>query len=231
MLSECAGAGCFQLLAIETFAGDGVPKMSDLYDLDRRLLLQRALLLLGAASSGLVPSALAKAAKGSATYLDQPTFDALSAVCDTIIPRTNTPGAVDVRVPALLQALLVNWASGQRRFEITQALTQVDLYALEQQGKRLAQLPPATREIALKSYEAEAMKVVPLPGGGGIKEMLTGPNYADPGYGKLKELIVLLYYVSEPALTQELSYVHAPGEWKPSIPVTSETRPAAGGLF
>ena len=34
--------------------------------------------------------------------------------------------------------------------------------------------------------------------------------------------------LSEPGMTQELAYEHAPGAWQPSIPVTPETRPAGG---
>ncbi len=205
--------------------------MSEMLAIDRRMLLQQALLLMGAAATSIAPSALAKAAGTGKAYLDAQTFDVLSAVADTLIPRTETAGAVDVRVPALFDALLVNWASSQRRYELTQALAKVDRIALAQHHKRFAQLPAATRESLLKAHEADAMKILPQSGNGGVKSLLSGPDYADPGYGKLKELVVLLYYVSEPALTQELNYVHAPGEWQPSIPVTPATRPAAGGLF
>lgn len=207
--------------------------MPAMHHIDRRMLLQQALLLLGAASTSIsiAPSALAKPAEAGKAYLDAPTFAVLSAVADTLIPRTETPGAVDVRVPALLDGLLVNWASSQRRYELTQALSKIDRIAATQHARRFADLPAATREAVLKAHEAEAMKIVPQAGDGGVKSLLSGPSYADPGYGKLKELIVLLYNVSEPALTQELTYVHAPGEWQPSIPVTPATRPAAGGLF
>jgi hypothetical protein len=57
---------------------------------------------------------------------------------------------------------------------------------------------------------------------------MMGARFANPGYGKLKELIVVLYYYSEPALTSELAYIHAPGEWQPSMPITPTTRPWGG---
>lgn len=205
--------------------------MSDIFLLGRRAMLQRALLLMGATAAGATSAAIAAPAADAKPYLEAPMFSVLSAVADTLIPRTDTPGAVDVRVPALFDSLLVNWASVQRRQELTGALAKVDQLALSQEGKGFAALPAAVRETILKAHEATAMKIVPNPAGEGIKAMLSGPAYADPGYGKLKELVVLLYYLSEPALTQELTYVHAPGEWKPSIPVTPDTRPAAGGLF
>lgn len=205
--------------------------MSDIFESDRRTMLQRVFVLLGVASTATSVPALAKVAKAAKPSLAAPLFNVLSAVADTLIPRTDTAGAVDARVPALLDGLLVNWASPQRRSEMTEALTKVDRIALAKEGKGFAALTPAQRTVLLKAHETEAMKVIVRPGDGGIKSMLSGPNYADPGYGKIKELIVLLYYLSEPALTQELTYVHAPGKWKPSIPVTPATRPAAGGMF
>ena len=49
-------------------------------------------------------------------------------------------------------------------------------------------------------------------------------KFADPTYRKFKNLILSLYYISEPGATQELRYEHAPGAWEPSIPVTADTR-------
>jgi hypothetical protein len=198
---------------------------------DRRLMMQRALLLLGAVTTSLPSVALAAPSKRAKSYLSASLIKVLSAIADTVIPRTETPGALDVKVPALLDAMLVNWATPKRRAEIVQAIAKVDALSITTTGKDFAGLTPEERTTILKAHEKEAMKTLPNPKGSGIASLLAGPVYADPGYGKLKELIVLLYYVSEPALTQELSYVHAPGAWQPSIPVTPDTRPAAGGLF
>lgn len=206
--------------------------MSEYSLLDRRSLLERALYLLGAGAAASVSApALAKALPKAQPYLAPRLYRLLSAVADTFVPRTDTPGALDALVPARFEALLVNWASGERRYELTHALSAIDAVAMEKQGKAFADLAPADRKALLVPYDAEALKVVPRKGKVKGNALIAGPAYANPGYGKLKELLVLLYYMSEPALTHELSYVHAPGEWKPSIPVTPETRPAAGGQF
>lgn len=202
-------------------------------NLDRRAMLARTLAVLGAtATSSLSFSALARTAKRARPYLEQGVFDLLSAVADTIVPQTDTPGAVAVGVPSLLDALLVNWASGERRYEITQALAVIDGKARSEKSRAFRQLPAEARHALLTEHDKLALKVLPTPPGrGGAVSLMAGPLYADPGYAKLKELIVVLYYMSEPALTQELTYEHAPGSWNPSVPVTSETRPAGGTLF
>ena len=207
--------------------------MTDILAMNRRALLERALILVGAAAAeGFSVTALAKAAAGPRRYLDAPAFALLSAVADTIVPHTETAGALDAGVPASFDALLTTWASGARRYDLTHALTSIDQAARDGEGAGFVDLPPERRKAVLSAYDVTALKPVPRRDGGtSIAVLMAGPSVANPGYGKLKDLIVTLYYLSEPALTQELSYVHAPGEWKPSIPVTPDTRPAAGGAY
>jgi len=207
--------------------------MFEFSEVDRRAMLARMLVLTGAAAtSGFSVEALAKAAKQDRPYLDPKVFALLSTIADTLVPRTDTPGAVDVRVPALLDHMLVNWASGERRYEITQAMLTIDSKAQTTFQRPFVELAATERSKLLNEHDRQSLKVLPAKGGrGGAAELMAGPNYADRGYAKLKELIVLLFYMSEPALTQELSYVHAPGEWKPSIPVTPDTRPMGGTMF
>ena len=204
--------------------------MSDNREMERRELLAHMLHLVGAASAvTLSGPAFAKAAAKSKPYLDAPVFTLLSAVADTIIPRTDTPGAIEARVPAKFDALLAGWASGERRYELTQALARIDAAAREHKGKPFAELAPVERLDLLAAHDVAALKSVPR------KQQVTGfasltapPAIADPAYGKLKELIVVLYYYSQEALTSELAYEHSPGGWTSSVKVTPETRPAGG---
>lgn len=197
------------------------------FTLGRRMLLQQAMALAGASTAtGFSVSALAKAAAREKRYLDEPTFLLLSAVADTMVPRTQTPGAIDSKVPALLDALMVNWASPERRFAFARALRAIDEAARTKTGKSFADLPPVDRNAVLKAHDAQSLR--PAEKADPKHVSLMGGQASDPGYAKLKELILVLHYFSEPALTQDLTYEHAPGEWIPSVPVTPETR-ATGG--
>lgn len=204
--------------------------MTHAMQLDRRTMLERALLLVGAtAAASVSPAAFAKAAARKPA-LPAAEFSLLSAVADTIVPRTQTPGAIDARVPAKLDALLVTWANPEHRLSIVGALTTIDQMAKANGGKGFSGLTPERRKELLVAHDIAALKAVPR------KEALTGVEalmgraaVADPGYAKLKELIVILYYYSQEALTTELVYEHTPGGWTPSVKVTPETR-ADGGL-
>jgi hypothetical protein len=220
--------------------------------LDRRSLLQRAALLAGATlTPGIGFEALAAQAAAAKPFLDARRMALLTAVADTIVPKTATPGAVDVGVPKLLDGLLRTWASPARRTSLIGALNEIDTLATAKFQRPFAALTPAQRLEVLTPHDAAALKPAPptpppaIPIGAApttvdpnysrpkqepVQSMMDrmSPRFANPGYGKLKELIVVLYYYSEPALSSELTYEHSPGAWQPSIPITATTRPRGG---
>jgi hypothetical protein len=219
--------------------------------MDRRDLLQRAMLLVGAAMLPGSAEALADAVSGGKHQLDPAHFALLTAIADTIVPKTDTPGAVEAGVPQYVDGLLGSWASPARRAELIGAMDAIDRLAQEQKQKSFVALSPAEREAVLAPHDAVALKPAPptpppaIPVGaapttvdpnyGKAKQEPTqsfmdrmSPHFANPGYGKLKELIVVVFYYSEPALTHDLAYEQVPGEWKPSIPITPSTRPWGG---
>jgi hypothetical protein len=221
--------------------------------MERRALLQRALLLAGAT---LVPTASLEAlAKSGAApqLLSNARFRLLSAVADTIVPVTDTPGALAADVPKNFDALLRNWASPIRRAELIAALERIDAHAREQGNKGFAAMTPSARNALLTLYDRSALAptapgarpaalqakpniTTADPNYGRLKQdpviaMMAGPSVADPGYVKLKELIVVLFYLSETALTHDLEYRHAPGAWQPSTQITPQTRPSGGPSF
>ncbi len=214
--------------------------------MDRRALLQRALLVVGAAMMPGGAEALAQAVSSGVRQLDPPHYELLTALADTIIPKTGTPGAVEAGVPQVVDALLGNWASPPRRAELIAALETVDRLARQQMGMSFAALSPTEREAVLTPHDAAALKPAPPspppaipvaadpnparprrePTQSFMDKM--SPHYADPGYGKLKELIVVAFYYSQSALTHDLAYEQIPGQWLPSIPITPSTRPWGG---
>lgn len=225
-------------------------------NLNRRSMLQQALVMVGAAVVPGGAEALAAAAKSGKRQLDAPRYALLTAVADTIIPKTDTPGAVDAGVPQIVDALLGAWASPPRRTTLLGALDKIDGLAMTQQKKPFAQLRLDERVALLRPHDAAALKALPksapppnalplgatqttmdpqvgrarqAPGPSMMERM--APRFTDPAYGKLKELIVIGYYCSETALTTELPYEHNPGAWEPSLPVTPDTRAWGGNAL
>lgn len=203
------------------------------HGMDRRALLQRILLLAG--TTAIPIGCTAPAESGTANFrFETAQFAALSAIADTLIPKGKTVGALDVGVPEKFEALMREWASHKWRDEIVSAIEVVDSLANKHEGRDFGALDAATRLALLTPMDAAALKKVErreADGEVGL-ELMMAPAYADPGYAKMRELIILLFYYSEPALMQELTYVHSPGRWDPSVPITPETRQTGGmGLF
>lgn len=205
--------------------------MSGMADIDRRMMLERMAWLIGAAA--LPGEALARAAPRARRFLSAPRMALLSAIADTMLPQTDTPGALAARVPAKFDALMLNWASPQRRIELLGVMAKINAAALAAEKRGFVALSPAKRNMVLTAVDAAALKSVPDTRGlKGMQAMMAGPSVADPAYAKLRELIISLFFYSEEALTSVLTYEHTPGGWTPSIKVTPETRNSGGlGMF
>lgn len=210
--------------------------MSHDFDLDRRGLIQRMIYLVGAAAIVTPPDAVfARSAKNKTLskkrhFLDPVRFATMSAIADTIIPKTDTGGALDANVPANFDAMLLHWASPNHQQDLVGAIAEIDAIAFAQEKAGFAALLPEKRYSLLSAHDIAALKPVPrLEKLTGMAALMAPPSIVSPAYGKMKELMVLLYYYSEAALTTELDYEHVPGGWTPSVKVTPQTR-ATGGL-
>lgn len=207
--------------------------MLDGMNLQRRTLMAHIGLLLGSAA---IPAeafaAPKKKAKGKAAakkFFSPSQMALVTALADTFIPTTDTPGAVATKAPQLLDSLMINWASAATKAQILGALPGIEKMALDADKKPFAALTPARRKDLLIPYDKAALKPVPRKEKlTGLAAMMAGPAFADPGYGKLKDLIITLYYTSEVAMTQEVVYEHVPGPFVPSLKITPQTRPFAG---
>lgn len=195
--------------------------MRDLASMDRRTLLERAALLIGA-------SALASGCSGGGGGFVFEGFtdsqkSTLAALAETILPRTETPGAIDVGVPMRLERMLELWGAPDTAKDFIRVLGEVD--ALPSDGRAFANLDAEERHALLRVHDEAAMQ--PSGEEQGARFPAPGPGVVDRGYGRLKDLIVTLYFMSEEPLQDQVPYVHSPGRWDPSVPVTDELRHSA----
>jgi hypothetical protein len=183
--------------------------MTGMITSDRRSMLEGLGALIGVAALPAQALAAKAGKKAAPRLLDAPTTALVTALADTLIPRTDTPGAVQVGVPAKFDSLLRDWANAAHRAAHLAALAAVDAAAKAKTGKGFALLPASQRLVFLKAYDAQQFA-------------------SNADYAKLKDLLVALYYFSEAGASVELRYEHAPGVWEASIPLTRQTR-AWGG--
>lgn len=205
--------------------------MSEHLHMDRRRLLQSAFALVGSSVALSACDFSTLVSRGSFSFSHQQRA-LLSAIADTLVPKTDTGGAIEAGVPQAFEGLLSNWAKPQTKRLLLAAIDNIEVQTQKAKGKGFADLTATDKTAWLTEIDAEGLKMNPVaPKLTGLYAILAGPAYMNPGYAKLKSLLVTLYYTSELALTEEMPYQHTPGKFQPSIPVTTNTRPSSTSAF
>lgn len=205
------------------------------FDMNRRSLIAHMTALLGAtaipAEAFAAPRGKAKGKAGPKRFFTPSQTALVTALADTFIPKTDTPGAVEAGVVPRFDAMIGHWASAETKAQVVASLAAVDKMALESDKKPFAALTPARRKELLIAHDKAALKQVPRKGKAvGLEAIFGAANTvpADQGYNRIKDLIIGLHYSSEAAMTQDLLYEHVPGKFVPSLKITKDSRPFSG---
>lgn len=142
--------------------------------------------------------------------LDTPQQMLVTDICEMIIPETDTPGAVSVRVPQFIDLLLAEWASDEEKAEFLAGLTDIDAraaaFGVQQQGqRRFVDLAPAAKTELLTALDRER----------GAK---SGAGLA---FGRLKSMTVYGYFTSKPVYENVLRTRMYFDGYKGDVPFTA----------
>lgn len=192
--------------------------------IDRRELIQRVAAAMGGAlSSGAVagvlsgcvampePNGKAPAAPRFFTAAEQAT---VTAMAEQIIPRTDTPGAIDLGVPAFIDRMVADFYLPRTQDVVRAGLARVDADALAAQGKRFVALTAEQQVGQMKIYDGEQYETGRRPA--------TTP---DPHFFRiLKELTTLGFFTTEVGASKILRYDPTPGPYRGDIPLSQVGR-------
>ena len=167
--------------------------------IDRRELIAEMLVLIGAAtvSSTSVAAVASRATPiGSKLHFLRPAEMALlREMADAMIPRTDTPGAVDAGVTEFIDRLMVDWAGEGARAQLRRAIGDYGA-AAGSRGNAPAARMKAMVDLDRRSFAAPAS------------------DAGAEAYRWLKQLVFLAYRTSEAAFT---SYVPNPGRYRGNL--------------
>ncbi len=141
----------------------------------------------------------------------------LSALCETIIPRTDTPGAIDANVPGFIDDLVGTVYSAEQQKAFTDGL---DAFAAEVKtatGDDFTDLSPEKQLEYVKKKNEESLAGGGVAGSEGWWAAGTGKQR--PFFLDVKELTLLGFFTSEPGATQVLQYKQVPGPFKGCVPL------------
>ena len=131
-------------------------------------------------------------------FLTASEYGLLTVIAQTIIPRTDTPGAGDAGVPDMIQSLLTQWSDDTIRVYWRAGLSEIDR-AL---GPDFVKMPEADRHSVLEGFDSQVFAKA-------IKSRF---------YKDMKRSIVGAYYMSEAGATEELHYDPVPGDFRGCVP-------------
>ncbi|HSD33633.1 MAG TPA: gluconate 2-dehydrogenase subunit 3 family protein [Gemmatimonadales bacterium] len=138
------------------------------------------------------------------------------ALCDTIVPATDTPGAVAAQVNEFIDLLLAEWYEAADRDRFLAGLAGLDGRARAAFGKDFVDGTVADRTNLLTALDGEAARWNASP------EATRGPQ---PFYRQIKWLTLFGYYTSEIGGEQEQHYQIVPGRYVPCAPADTTIAP------
>jgi len=125
------------------------------------------------------------------------------ALADTILPRTDTPGAVDVGAPAFFDLLLAEWYTDTERTQLIAGLDALTARCRAVQGRAFAELDDNARKTFVASLDGRRGE----------------PGTAEAAYARVKEVIVFAFLTSQPIAPLLQSMPIIPGRFDGCVPV------------
>jgi gluconate 2-dehydrogenase gamma chain len=177
--------------------------------IDRRALLLGAIFLVGGGAALVHFARDRKTRESDGARMTTRQFALLEEITETIIPTTDTPGAIGAGVPAFLRSLLADWASQKTQDDMMGVLETIERRAWSSAGAAFLELSPERRATVLTEIDSES---IGKPG---------------DAWRRFKHLVLLGYYQSEVGATQELRFELVPGAWRSCLPLDEVGRASA----
>lgn len=138
----------------------------------------------------------------------------VSAFVDTILPRTDTPGALDVKVDMFLDKLVAEAYDEAGKQSMHDEIAAFDANCVGLFGNVFAELSTADRTEVLMAAEATSPTF-----NGGVWGTAVGQQEPVGFYRSMKSMAVWAYRSSEKVGTEVLNYDPVPGAYDGCVPV------------
>lgn len=146
-------------------------------------------------------------------FLSQPHARLVSALVDTLLPATDTPGGLDVQVDMFIDLVFDKMYDEAGKKTIVAELDGFDEKCVATFGKVFHELDPDQKHSLLEEEEARSPKFSPSVWGYPV-----GEQQPVGFYRSFKSLAIMAYFTSEEIGKNVLSYDPIPGTYKGCIP-------------
>ena len=132
----------------------------------------------------------------------------LDEVAETILPKTDTPGAKAAKTGAFMALMVTDTYSERDQQVFRDGMMALDEACRKAHGKRFVKATPAARLALLESLDREQHEYT------GQKKSDDPPHY----FRQMKGLSLHGYFTSEVGYTQAMRYLETPGRFDPCVP-------------
>lgn len=142
--------------------------------------------------------------------------DTVRIMAELILPRTDTPGATDVKTAEFIDLMLTDWLDAAERDAFLSGLADMDEHSNSLFTKDFVHCSPLQQGEILTAL-GEALLENP---GGPMRRMRSARSAQPNFYAMFRRLTLTAYYTSEAGATQELHFEVIPAAYEGCSPAS-----------
>lgn len=151
----------------------------------------------------------------------------VAAMSEVIIPRTDTPGAIDARVPAFIELMVANWLNDQERAIFGAGLLEIESRIPRDYGAPFDQLDAREQLQIMEDLESAAADSPWYAFGNSQREYISDA----PFICQLKELTIWGFFTSQEGASQVLRFDPMPMYFDGDVPLAPDESSWASLMF
>jgi hypothetical protein len=151
----------------------------------------------------------------------------IAAMAEVVIPRTDTPGAIDAGVPRYIELMVADWLEDSERAIFDAGLREIESRIPAEYGHAFHELSAEEQLAIMEDLEDAASHSAWYDFGNVQREYVSDA----PFICQLKELTIWGFFTSEKGATQVLRYDPMPMTFDGDIPLSPDDSTWAGGGF
>ena len=142
----------------------------------------------------------------------------MAAISEVIIPRTDTPGAIDARVPFFIELMVANWLNDGERAIFGAGLKDIESRIPPEYGRPFDQLDAGEQLKIMEELERAAADSPWYAFGNSQREYISDA----PFICQLKELTIWGFFTSQEGASQVLRYNPMPMYFDGDVPLAPD---------